>query len=249
METIARKSLLNKSALGFLCINHVQGCSHGCLYPCYAFSMARSYGRARDYGDWCRPRLVANAPELLAKELGRLKERPDYIHLCLTTDPFMTGQPEVIEMSLKLIGLINSKGIPVSILTKGKLPAELADTGTFPEDNIFGISLVSLSEEFRKRWEPGATPYAERIEALKYLHEEGRTTLVHMEPYPTPNVSAQDLGEILDAVGFVDSIFLGGWNYNAEARKYAGREEFYRKASALARRFCREHDIRFEGGA
>ncbi|MCX7024681.1 MAG: radical SAM protein [Spirochaetes bacterium] len=249
METITRKSLLNRSALGFLCINHVQGCSHGCLYPCYAFSMARSYGRARDYGDWRRPRLVANAAELLAKELGRLRERPGYVHLCLTTDPFMTGWPEVTAMSLKLIGLINSKGIPVSVLTKGKLPGELADRGRFPEDNIYGISLVSLSEEFRGRWEPGATPHAERIEALERLHEAGCRTLVHMEPYPTPNLAEQDLGEILGAVGFVDSIYFGGWNYNAEAGKYARREEFYRERAGLVRRFCAERGIRCESGA
>ena len=61
METIERKTLLYKSGLGFWCVNHVQGCSHGCLYPCYAFMMAKSYGRAADYGDWTKPRLVAEA--------------------------------------------------------------------------------------------------------------------------------------------------------------------------------------------
>jgi DNA repair photolyase len=248
LESITRKSLLNKSALGFLCINHVQGCSHGCLYPCYAFSMARGYGRARDYEDWRRPRLVANARELLAKELGRLKEKPDYIHLCLTTDPFMAGWPEIEAMSLDLVGMINAAGIPVSILTKGILPAVLADPRAFPRDNDYGISLVSLSEDFRRKWEPGAAPYAERIAALKHLHDKGRRTLVHMEPYPTPNVVAQDLGELLEAVGFVDSLYFGGWNYNAATRKFPDREGFYRACAAKARRFCRERGIGFEGG-
>jgi DNA repair photolyase len=247
METITRRSLLNKSALGFLCVNHAQGCSHGCRYPCYAFSMARSYGRAEDYEDWRRPKLVANAKELLAKELGRLKARPDYIHLCLTTDPFMAGWPEVEAMSLELIGMINEAGIPVSVLTKGKLPAILADRRAFPAENIYGISLVSLSEDFRRSWEPGAAPYAERIEALKRLHEKGRRTLVHMEPYPTPNVAAQDLGEILEALSFIDSLYFGGWNYNAETRRFPDREGFYRDCAALAKRFCRERGIGFEG--
>jgi len=138
METVERKSLLRKSALGFLCINHVQGCSHGCRYPCYAYSMARTYGRAKDYADWCRPKLVANAEE---------------------------------------------------------------------------------------------------------LHDEGRTTLVHMEPYPTPNIAGQDLGEILEAVAFVDGIYFGGWNYNAEARDFSGRGDFYRASSAKVRRFCSERGI------
>jgi len=50
METIVRKTLLYKSGLGFYCINHAQGCTHGCLYPCYAFMMVRSYGRVATPG-------------------------------------------------------------------------------------------------------------------------------------------------------------------------------------------------------
>ena len=45
MEYINRKSLIYKSGLGFYCINHVQGCYHGCRYPCYAYMMAQSHGR------------------------------------------------------------------------------------------------------------------------------------------------------------------------------------------------------------
>ncbi len=30
MEQIRRKSLLYRSGLGFWCVNHVQGCAHGC---------------------------------------------------------------------------------------------------------------------------------------------------------------------------------------------------------------------------
>jgi DNA repair photolyase len=260
METIERKSLLNKSALGFLCVNHVQGCSHGCLYPCYAFSMARSYGRARDYEDWCSPRLVSNARELLAKELGRLKKRreaaPSRVHFCLTTDPFMFGWPEIAASSLELIGMINAAGIPVSVLTKGILPEALADTRAFPCGNSYGISLVSLSEEFRREWEPGASPYVERIAALRRLHEAGRSTYVHIEPYPTPNayrpsanLSAQDLGELLEAAGFVDSLYFGGWNYNAATKNFPDREGFYETCAAKAKRFCRERGIDFAGGA
>jgi DNA repair photolyase len=255
METVARKSLLNESALGFLCVNHVQGCSHGCLYPCYAFQMARSWGRVRDYEEWRRPRLAANARDILAKELERLRKRiesgreaaPGRVHLCLTTDPFMFGQPEVAALSLELIGMINGAGIPVSTLTKGIPPRELADRVAFPSDNSYGISLVSLSEEFRRKWEPGAAPYADRIAALRYLGEQGRSTYVHVEPYPTPNLIGQDLGELLEAVGFADSLYFGGWNYNALAEKFPDREGFYAECAARARRFCLERGIEYRG--
>lgn len=249
MDNITRKTMLYKSGLGFFCINHVQGCSHGCLYPCYAYMMAHSYGRAKTYAEWCSPKLVVNAADVLAKELDRLKKKPDSVHLCLTTDPFMAGHPEVTDMSLKLIALLNARGIACSILTKGVLPEALADRNRFPGDNTCGISLISLNEEFRRRWEPGAAPYADRVAALEVLHDGGIKTLVHIEPYPTPNIIDQDLGEILETVGFVDSIYFSGWNYNPEVRRYPRHLDFYRDQALLVRRFCAERGIGCDTGA
>lgn len=248
MESITRKKLLYKSGLGFLCVNAALGCSHGCRYPCYAFMMGKSYRRTASYEEWCRPRIVANAAELLEKELGRLKVKPDCVYFSLTTDPFMAGYPEVEAMSLKLIEILNAHGIPVSILTKGRLPPELADRGRFPAENTYGISLVSMDETFRAKWEPGAAPYAARIAALRFLHEKGCFTLVHMEPYPTPNIIEQDFSVLLETVGFVDSLFFGGWNYNAAAARFPGRAEFYREKAVLLQRFCREREIALQVG-
>ena len=246
MEIITRKTLLYRSGLGFYCINHVQGCRHGCRYPCYAYLMARSHGRIKTYADWCLPRLVTNATELLPKELFRLKTKPDYIHLCLTTDPFMVGYPEVTDMSLKIIRLINSHGIRCSILTKGKIPVELANREWFPADNLLGISLISLNEEFRKLWEPETASYADRISALKSLHSRGCKTYVHMEPYPTPNIVKQDLKNILKAVDFVDRIYFSGWNYNNQVKQFRDYREFYNDQTSLVSHFCSEHGISFE---
>jgi DNA repair photolyase len=245
METITRKSLLYKSSLGFFCINHVQGCWHGCRYPCYAYKMAQSHGRVRSYEEWCAPKLVINAVELLTKELGCMKKKPDYIHLCLSTDPFMTGYPEVTDMSLKLIELTNTYGIPCSILTKGKLPGELGDEERFPVENIYGISIISLNETFRNQWEPRSALYVERINALKYLHNNARHTLAHIEPYPTPNILKQNLEDILEAVGFVDQIYFSGWNYNNIVHEFPEYRQFYRNQSGLALSFCQGHNIRY----
>jgi DNA repair photolyase len=210
--------------------------------------MARSHARVNNFNEWCSPKLVANSIELLKKELGRMRVKPDNIHLCLTTDPFMNGYPEVSEMSLKLITLINSHGIRCSVLTKGKLPVELSDRERFFADNLLGISLISLNEEFRKQLEPETISYSERIKALRTLHDRGCHTLVHIEPYPTPNIVKQNIEDILKAVEFAGHIFFSGWNYNPLVKQYSRYREFYRDNASLVKRFCREHSIQCDAG-
>jgi DNA repair photolyase len=205
--------------------------------------MARRYGRARDEADWRRPRLVENAVELLDRELSRRRERLDLVHLCLTTDPFMMGYPEVASGSLALIARLNAHGVRASVLTKGILPPELGGP-RFDRRNVLGISLVSLDETFRKRFEPGAASYPDRIAALERLHAAGCRTLVHIEPYPTPNIVKQEIRPLLEAVAFVDELYFGGWNYSPLAAACADRDVFYREQARVVRAFCRENGIR-----
>ena len=79
-------------------MNHVQGCAHGCKYPCYAFLMKKRFGQIKDYESWLEPVLVSNTLELLDKEIPRLRDKIQSVQLCFTTDPFMEGYPEVSQM-------------------------------------------------------------------------------------------------------------------------------------------------------
>ena len=74
---IERKSMLYKTGVeyGDYTMNHVQGCSHGCLYPCYAFLLKKRFGQIKSYEQWIEPVLVSNTLELLDKEIPRLKEK------------------------------------------------------------------------------------------------------------------------------------------------------------------------------
>ena len=56
-------------------MNHVQGCAHGCKYPCYAFLMKKRFGQIKDYESWLEPVLVSNTLELLDKEIPRLRDK------------------------------------------------------------------------------------------------------------------------------------------------------------------------------
>ena len=194
-------------------MNHVLGCSHGCLYPCYAFLMAKRFGKVGNYEQWCTPKLVSNTLELLDREIPRLKSKIESVQLCFTTDPFMYGYDEVCKMSLAAIKKLNAAGIRCTVLTKGLLPIELTDLS---QKNEYGITLISLDEDFRKQVEPNASSYSERIASLKALHDKGCHTWVSIEPYPTPNLIHQDLLAILETISFADRIIFGRTNYSKE---------------------------------
>src|SRR5699024_6887062 len=116
-------------------MNHVLGCCHGCLYPCYAYLLKKRFGEVKSYEDWCEPAIVENALELLDAELPKFKNKIQMLHLCFTTDPFMYEYDEVRDMSIAAIKKINASGVKCSVLTKGVLPIELAQMS---KDNEYG---------------------------------------------------------------------------------------------------------------
>lgn len=241
---VQRKTMLYKTGVeyGDYTMNFVLGCSHGCMFPCYAFLQKKRFGQIKDYTDWCNPRLVSNTLELLDKEIPRLKGKIVSVQLCFTTDPFMYGYQEIADIAIASVKKLNAAGIKCTVLTKGILPISLAELS---DENEYGITLISLDEEYRKKMEPGAAPYKDRLVALKALHDAGCKTWVSMEPYPTPNMAEQNLQELLEAVSFVDRIIFGRTNYNKTASSYEGHKEFYNRCAAEVISFCEEHGIQY----
>ena len=244
MKSVNRKTMLYKTGVeyGDYTVNHVVGCSHGCTYPCYAYMMAHRFGAANTIEEWMEPYICENAIDILKKELPKLKHKIKSVQLCFSTDPFMYNNKMVSEKSIDIIKLINEFNIPCTILTKGILPMELSNLNG---NNEYGITLVSLDEGFRKRFEPGASPYIERIQALEKLHKLGCKTWVSIEPYPTPNVIVQNLTEILEAISFVDYIVFGRLHYNKIVSEYKDFKNFYNKCAEEVVSFCEKHDIKY----
>ena len=238
LTSIERKSLLYRSKVeyGGWTANHVLGCTHGCRYPCYAMSLSKRTGRVADYEEWIQPRIVSNALTLLDSELKRLAGQVDSVHLCFTTDPFMYDaerrQPvdDIARMSMAMIRRLNDDDIPVTTLTKGVYPPDLAESvSRLHPGNQFGISLVSLSEPYRRQWEPGAATAEQRVESLSRLADSGARTWLSIEPYPTPNIdpTAPQIERLLETVAFVDKVVFGKWNYNSLATRYDQEHDFY----------------------
>jgi DNA repair photolyase len=206
---------------------------------------AKRYGKIKSYEDWLKPKLVENALELLDKEILKYKDDIKFVHLCFTTDPFMLQYPEVGEMSLKIIEKLNQNGIKSTVLTKGVYPQVLEDKEKYGANNEYGITLVSLDEDYRNIFEPYTSSYKERIASLKYLHDVGLKTWISIEPYPTPNISKQDLEEILKNISFVDKIVFGKLNYNDLVFSFKEHEEFYERCAIKVLSFCKKHGISY----
>lgn len=244
MKSIVRKSLLYQTGVeyGDYTINHIQGCSHGCLYPCYAMMMAKRFGKIKTYQEWIKPKLVSNALELLDKEIPSLKDKIKFVHMCFSTDPFMYKYKEIADLTCKIIEKLNKNNIRCTALTKGLLPIKLAN---YSKENEYGITLITVKENHRKRLEPFASPMHSRIKSLFELHKKGFKTWVSIEPYPTPNIIDQDLSEILSAIGFVDKIIFGRLNYNRLVSEYNDHKNYFNELSQQVTDFCTKHNKQF----
>ncbi len=245
MKKIKRKSLLYKSGVEYAdyCINHIEGCAHGCNFPCYAMIMKKRCGVIKDYKDWIKPKIVSNALELLEKEIPKYKDKIKVVHLCFSTDPFMYKYPEIKKLTLEIIKRLNRNNIRCTVLTKGVYPKDLIDSEKYGQNNEYGITLVSLKKEFKDKFEPYSALYKKRIKSLKCLHENGLKTWISMEPYPTPNLVEQDLQEILEKVSFVDKIVFGKLNYNVKSTQFVDSKDFYQKCADIVIEFCKKRKI------
>ena len=243
MKSITRTRMLYKSGIEYadFSLNHVLGCSHGCNFPCYAFMQKLRFNEIQSYEEWCDPKIVSNAVSLLNSEIPKFKDQIKSVFLCSATDPFMFGFDEVQNLSLNIIKLLNEKLIRCIVLTKGILPKSLANN--FHPFNEYGITLVSLDEDYRRYFEPNAAPLKDRLQALKFLHKNNCRTWVSIEPYPTPNIIDQNLFELLKNISFVDKIIFGRTNYSKIVSNFKDRNKFYAECVYILKDFCTNHNI------
>ncbi len=262
IKRIYRKSLLYKTKVeyGDWTINHIIGCMHGCNFPCYAFRMAQKFGWVKNYSDWRRPRVARNALQLLETEIPKYKNEIDFVHLCFMSDPFMydfeEGDliPEIKELTLKIIETLNKEEIRVTTLTKGFYPEEILNRKRFLQNNEYGITLVSLDDKFKQKFEPFSAPYKKRIESLKRLAKAGLKTWISMEPYPIPEYdpNAENIEKVLEKIKFVKKIIFGKLNYrrltyygNNCPPGWENSEDFYRRMAKKVMEFCERNNIKY----
>ena len=160
---------------------------------------------------------------------------PDGVFISFNTDPLLR---ENYAHTWALISLLRAYDIRVAVLSKeGVLP--LTDW-----EIRHGVTLVSLSSDFAKVYEPNAVSPMKRLDGLKLASEEGAFTWVSIEPYPPPAVFKQELKTLLEQLAFVDFMILGKLNYDKRANTPEAKE-FYKQAAVEFVDFCKAHGIRY----
>jgi len=134
---------------------------------------------------------------LLKEDLQQVRDKGE-VFVESVSDAYMPdSDPKITRQVLELLA---KSGFTIFLLSKNV--SVVRDLDLFKRINQrlkVGFTMVTPSEELRKRVEPNSSPIKERIAVLKELHEAGLHTVVSVEPL-LPNVSIEEY------MGFVEKI-------------------------------------------
>ncbi|HPJ13129.1 MAG TPA: radical SAM protein [Caldisericia bacterium] len=191
---------------GPLAANLYRGCSHACEY-CYAPAATR---RART--DFVQPS-PRNVMKQFEKDVIEMEKADDQrpVFLCFTCDPY---QPLDYEQKLtrRAIQILCGHGRNLTILTKGGMLSvrDFDILKQYPDQVLYGATLVFADDAEARCIEPGASPTSERIAALNIAHDLGIKTWVSFEPV----YHVEDVHTMIDQTkDFVDLFKVGKLNY------------------------------------
>ena len=174
VKTAIRKSLFAGTFLvGRYGFSPYMACGHGCAY---------CDGRAERYwveGEFDQDIVVRrNLPEVLAREIGRLRERATVTVGSGISDAYqpIEGREGLMRRCAEVFA---EHDFPVTILTKSALVLRDLDLwsrviarGGF---NLF-VSLTTATDDLRAIFEPGADTVEQRLEALRAVKSAGGGT-------------------------------------------------------------------------
>jgi DNA repair photolyase len=191
------KSVLNKTKrrdpwfLDDYTINPYSACSFNCLF-CYI--------RGSKYGEHMEEKLSikTNALEVLDKQLKNRARKNQYgiIVLSSATDPYLQIEKDTL-LTRKILELILQYRFPVHVITRSNLvvrdfdllkeinekailPANLP--ATLRHGAIITFSFSTTDDVIQKIFEPGATPPAQRLDAVKQSIAAGFHTGLSLMP-------------------------------------------------------------------
>ncbi|HAH62048.1 MAG TPA: radical SAM protein [Treponema sp.] len=174
VREVAVKDLLTKSNLPATdyVINPYVGCPHGCRY-CYASFMKRFTGHTEDWGTFIDIKRCS-------KKIDIKKLTGKTVFLSSVTDCYNKYE-ETYRCTREVLEQLVHSDAYVSISTKSDLILRDVDLLKQFRHLTVAMSVNTLDETFRRDMDD-ASPIADRLHALKTMHDGGITTVLFMSP-------------------------------------------------------------------
>lgn len=191
------KSILNKSGISVIdyAINPYYGCAHKCQY-CYAVFMKKFTGHTEPWGDFVDVKV--NAPEVLARQLLRLKKR-SRISFGTVCDPYQPLELKY-QITRRCLEILKPYRHSLSILTKSTIIVRDIDILTKLHKVKISFTVTTLDDHVRKVFEPCAPSAEMRFKASRTLVQNGVRTSIFVAPIlPYLSDSEKALGDIMRA--------------------------------------------------
>ncbi len=152
--------------------------TNGCLFHC-AYCYARGYSQTPKTHEVY---LYINLPDLLSEEIKKKRTIPRWVILNTSSDCFQS-HPDILHVAYQTIQTLLNHGVGISFLTKGLIPRRFFELfGKFPHMVLVQIGIVSLSETYWRRYEPGTPPPEERLKNINFFKEIGILPEVRIDP-------------------------------------------------------------------
>ena len=186
--------------LGFdRAVNPYRGCEHGCIY-CYARPTHAYLGLSP--GLDFETRLIARpeAPQVLARELGRQGYRVAPLCLGSNTDPWQPVEAQH-RITRSVLEVLRDWRHPVTITTRGALIerdldilAEMAAQGLVQ----VGVSITTLDAGLARAMEPRAPTPARRLGMITALAQAGVPVRLMLAPV-IPGLTDHEMEAVMEA--------------------------------------------------
>lgn len=192
VREVTCKTALSSSNLPGLdyALNPYRGCAIGCVY-CYSPAVLREerpWGRFVD--------VKRNAPAVLAKELKRANR--GVVGIGTVTDGYQSIEMRYHVTRYCLEQLVRFQ-FPVSIQTKSSLVLRDLDLLGRLSDVEVGMTITTMDDTMRRRFEPFSSPAPRRIETMRKLNDAGVRTWAFIGPI-LPGATEPTLETMLRAI-------------------------------------------------
>lgn len=185
-------------------INPYRGCEHGCIY-CYARPTHEFLGFSLGLDFETNIFVKEDAPELLRKELGSPKYKPETIAISGNTDCYQPAEKR-FEITRRCLEVLAEFKNPVGIVTKNYLVTrdiDILKESAEWNGALVAVSITTLDPELKRVMEPRTSEPKLRLRAIEELSSKGIPVIVMAAPvisgltdHELPNIlqSAADAG-------------------------------------------------------